>query len=98
MKNGLIINERETSYYYLNDKLHREDGPAIERRNGDKEWWIHGKCHREDGPACEYAFGKFYFLNDQEFSEQDYWKEIERRKSLGYILSKIKFSPRTKNI
>ncbi len=23
--------------------LHREDGPAVTRPNGTKEWWIHGK-------------------------------------------------------
>jgi hypothetical protein len=26
-------------YYYLNDKLHRLDGPAIEYSNGGKEWF-----------------------------------------------------------
>ena len=29
--------------WYSNDKLHREDGPAIEGVNGHKEWWINGK-------------------------------------------------------
>ena len=29
--------------WYLNGKLHREDGPAIEWANGDKEWWLNGK-------------------------------------------------------
>jgi len=40
---------------YLNDVLHREDGPAVERIDGSKEWHINGKLHREDGPAIEYA-------------------------------------------
>lgn len=31
--------------------LHREDGPAIERADGTREWWVHGRRHREDGPA-----------------------------------------------
>ena len=38
-----------------NRKLHREDGPAMIRRQGGKvveEWWrLYGKFHREDGPA-----------------------------------------------
>ena len=38
-------------------KLHREDGPAIENINGDKEWWIHGKRHRVGAPASEYYGG-----------------------------------------
>ena len=27
-------------HWYLNGKLHREDGPAVEYANGDKEWWL----------------------------------------------------------
>jgi len=29
--------------YYLDDELHREDGPAVEYSNGDKEWRLNGK-------------------------------------------------------
>lgn len=32
--------------YYLKGKLHRLSGAAIERRNGDDEYWIHGKRYR----------------------------------------------------
>ena len=39
----------------LNDKLHREDGPAMRVANGDKFWYLNDKLHREDGPAIEYA-------------------------------------------
>jgi antitoxin component YwqK of YwqJK toxin-antitoxin module len=46
--------------------LHREDGPAIERANGSKEWYLNGKLHRIDGPAKEYADGsKEWYLNDK---------------------------------
>ena len=39
------IDEYGTKYWY-NDKrqFHREDSPAIEWLDGDKEWWINGKC------------------------------------------------------
>ena len=43
--------------WWLNDELHREDGPAIERKNGTKEWWLNGK----------------------EYTEEEYYKEIQRR-------------------
>jgi hypothetical protein len=43
--------------YYLNGKVHRSDGPAIERSNGTKEWYLDGKVHRLDGPAIERANG-----------------------------------------
>ena len=29
--------------WYLNGKLHREDGPAIEYTNGTKHWYLNGK-------------------------------------------------------
>ena len=38
-------------YWYLNGKLHRTDGPAIEYSNGDKEWFLNGVYHRVNGPA-----------------------------------------------
>ena len=43
--------------YRLNGKLHREDGPAVERADGHKEWYVKGKLHRENGPAIEWANG-----------------------------------------
>ena len=58
------VNEYGSKHWYLNGKLHREDGPAIENANGTKYWCLNGKYHREDGPACEYADGsKYWFLN-----------------------------------
>jgi hypothetical protein len=49
------INDSGNRVWYLNGKLHREDGPAIEYPNGDKWWYLNGKYHRTDGPAVEYA-------------------------------------------
>lgn len=45
---------------WYNDKkqLHREDGPAIERLNGEKIWCALGRRHREDGPAIMYKNGR----------------------------------------
>ena len=44
-------------HWYLNDKLHREDGPAIEWVCGYKAWYLNGVRHREDGPAIENVEG-----------------------------------------
>ena len=64
-KNGKYVYGKMT-LYYKDGFLHREDGPAEERINGDKEWWINGKRHREDGPAIENLNGyKSWWLNDQ---------------------------------
>ena len=55
-----------TVLYFKDDKLHREDGPAIEYANGSKCWFINDKRHREDGPAIELANGnKHWYTNDK---------------------------------
>jgi hypothetical protein len=43
--------------WYLNDVLHREDGPAVEWPNGTKKWYIDGLPHRADGPAVVHPNG-----------------------------------------
>ena len=66
MKNGRYIDRDGTNIWYLSDQLHREDGPAIEWVNGDKEWFLYGEKHREDGPAIENKDGtKEWYVNDQ---------------------------------
>ena len=56
MKNGLILDNNGNHFWYKDDLLHREDGPAIEYANGYyKKWYINGKMHREDGPAVYYS-------------------------------------------
>jgi hypothetical protein len=53
-----------TKEWYLNGRLHREDGPAIEWASGSKFWYSNGKRHREDGPAIERPVGtKEWWLN-----------------------------------
>jgi len=60
------IDQHGNKCWFLNDRLHREDGPAIEWANGDKSWCFHGQYHRLDGPAIEYADGsKIWYFNDQ---------------------------------
>ena len=52
--------------WYLNDQLHRADGPAVEWADGTKQWWLNGQRHRADGPAIEWANGtKQWWLNGQ---------------------------------
>lgn len=43
--------------WYLKNKLHRKDGPALEMANGTKEWYCYGLLHRIDGPAVEQRDG-----------------------------------------
>ena len=63
------------------DQYHREDGPAIERPNGHKAWYVNGVRHREDGPAIEYSDGdEWYYLNDKRYSKEDYEVEVAKLK------------------
>lgn len=65
IKNGMIHRDdgpaRVTKYggkqWYVNDKRHRIDGPAVEW-TGTKEWWFNGVMHRDDGPAYESVHGE----------------------------------------
>lgn len=56
-------------YYYKDPAmtiLHREDGPAIERVNGTREWFVNGVPHRMDGPAFDSIHGhKEWYVNDE---------------------------------
>ena len=60
-------------FWYLNDELHREDGPAIDGSSGHKEWYLNGNLHREDGPAVEWADGyKSWWLNGECLTEEEH--------------------------
>jgi hypothetical protein len=60
-------------YWYLNGKLHREEGPAMEWANGDDFWYLNGKLHREDGPAVAHSDGyKAWYLNDEPLTEEEF--------------------------
>jgi hypothetical protein len=59
MLNGRFIDSDGNVFWYVNDQLHRTDGPAIEWANGSCFWYINGQLHREDGPAGERADGSY---------------------------------------
>jgi len=69
------VDSNGTKRWFLNGKLHREDGPAIEWADGSKWWYLNGKRHREDGPAIENPNGtKWWYLSSKQVS----WKEVFR--------------------
>ena len=55
--NGCVVDLKGGKHWFKDDKLHREDGPAVERANGTKWWFFEGERHREDGPAIETSDG-----------------------------------------
>ena len=40
IKYTVEVYEQGDRYWYLNDDLHREDGPAIEHTNGYRAWYL----------------------------------------------------------
>ena len=53
-------------WYNAAGKLHRVDGPAVERADGSKSWYQNGQRHRVNGAAVEYADGsKEWWVNGQ---------------------------------
>ena len=54
---GIVLSDGSVEHRDAQGQLHRLDGPAIERANGDKEWYQNDLRHRLDGPAFEGADG-----------------------------------------
>ena len=74
----LHISRNDNRQWYLNGKLHREDGPALEYNNGEKYWLLNGKRHRENGPAVEYAGGeKYWYLNGKRLTKKEFNKRTK---------------------
>ena len=65
--------------WWLRYKRHRKKLSSYENNYAHKEWWINGKLHREDGPAIEYYnenFDMHWYLDGEEYTEQEYKKKI----------------------
>ncbi len=74
LKYKIVVNKDGDKYYYnsLNHR-YREDGPAVERANGAKWWYINNQFHREDGPAVERADGtKAWYINGELLTEEEF--------------------------
>jgi antitoxin component YwqK of YwqJK toxin-antitoxin module len=59
--------------WFLNDKRHREDGPAVIWPDGRQFWYLNGKLHREDGPAYIGSNGtQAWYLNGKIHREDEF--------------------------
>jgi hypothetical protein len=57
-----------------NGAWHREDGPAYEDANGNKEWWVDSALHRTDGPAIMKADGEnMWYVDDIQYDDITAW-------------------------
>jgi flagellar basal body rod protein FlgG len=57
LRTGTIHTADGTITHMVNGKIHRDDGPAVEFRNGNKHYYKNGKFHRDDGPAIDNVDG-----------------------------------------
>ena len=80
----MVIGPDGSKRWYLNDNLHREDGPAVEWSSGSKSWYLHHKLHREDGPAIEEPNGtKEWYLHGERHREMDRLLKNLTEESIG---------------
>jgi hypothetical protein len=79
-------------HWKVDDKLHREDGPAVEWADGTTEWAINGKLRRLDGPAVEWADGRKEWYLDGYSLPFDEW--LDRNTELTKeekVMMKLKY-------
>jgi len=88
-----VVSDGEIRYIF-NNKLHRDDGPAIIMANGTMAWYRHGLPHRDDGPALEHPDGtrKYFRYGIQHRidgpaviygnSNTEWWIDGRRRKDM----------------
>ena len=88
-----IIDERGDTYWMIGDKCHREDGPAIIRKNGLRAWLCNDLLHRTDGPAIEYPHGaKSWWIDGERYLCMDNWaKELGIYDTEEFVLLKLKY-------
>lgn len=75
---------------YVDDKCipHRLCGPAIEKKDGKKCWYLNGKQHRIDGPAIESKDCLEWWINGCKFSSKEEWfKALPEEDQITYLFN-----------
>jgi hypothetical protein len=68
------IDEYENKTYYSDKEmsiLHREDGPAVERNNGNKGWYLNGRLYSEEEFNKKMNRAKTININGKEFTVEE---------------------------
>lgn len=79
---------------WLNSKgqWHNENGPAIERTDGTKMWYLNGERHREDGPAIIWFNGDaWWFWYDVEMPFDEWLEKNIQISDEDKTLLKLKY-------
>ena len=67
-----VVTHTGEQHWYQNGKKHREDGPAVIYSNGSLLWYRNGVLHRTDGAACILSGIRYWVLNGEEVSEEEF--------------------------
>ena len=73
--NGCIVDCNGYKYWYKDDQLHREDGPAIEYKGGTKQWYLYGM---NLGWGAEGFWKMWEWLTDEQRSNPNLLKHLPR--------------------
>lgn len=85
LKRRCIILENETGKVYVVDgKVHREDGPAIECKNGNKGWFLKGQQVSQETHELNTRY-KTIIVDDKNWTSNR-WGEYH----LSRLVSKLK--------
>lgn len=66
---------KRTYIWMYEGVIHRDNGPAIERCDGQNEWFRHGTRHRTDGPAIENNGHVTYYVNGKRYDTVTNWQK-----------------------
>ena len=66
-----IVDKNGIQYWYKDDDLHREDGPAVIHADGSQCWYMNDKLHREGEPAIIYADGTQHWYRNGKLHRED---------------------------
>ena len=73
------------------DKLHRENGPAVIYPDGGEEWHYNGFPHRADGPAVTTADGRLIWYWHGHRATLNAWAEKAGLSEEEAFLLKLKY-------
>ena len=63
----------------LEGYLHRDDGPAIEKYDGGKCWYVNNELHRVDGPAVELINEeKYWYIEGMLYNKEEFDKVVSK--------------------
>ena len=74
------IDTYKNIHFYLDNKLHRHDGPAVIFVGKKVEYYLNGKCHRTDGPAIIYKNGAQFYYVDGKYLSKDTFNQLYKSK------------------